>query len=277
MRQRNIGDRQRICIGNICLEGVIENISVVDTDSTKGTLEAYCFDEYGSTQDFWYSDNAMPGGEVERRRSRSMMPPEYVYKRAKDFKWSKYNEITEQQKKIANAFVVRFDDFRREGRGLYIYSKTKGSGKTLLACCLANEIMERLDISVKFVSITEYIELLKGKTDQEKEIVKSIFDCRLLVLDDIGAEVTEKEWINNSVFRLVDYRDKNMLSTIYTSNYKMEDLPGDERTVNRILGHSIPVPMPEFSVRSMKAKEKTGAFLKSVLLGNQGDAFAIKE
>lgn len=265
MRQRNVGDQQKINIGNICHDGVIIKISVVDTESTKGTLETYSLDDYGDTQEFWYPNGVMANEEVERRRSRSMMPLEYVYKRGRDFKWTNYDEKTETQRKIANAFVEKFQEFRKEGRGLYIYSKTKGSGKTLLACCVANEIMERQDTSVKFISITEYIELLKGKTDQEKEVVKSIFDCGLLVLDDIGAEVTAKDWVNSAVFRLVDYRDKNMLPTIYTSNYDMESLPGDERTVNRIFGHSIPIPMPEFSVRRAKAKKKTGDFLKKVL------------
>ena len=265
LRQRNIGDLQRIDIGNICHNGVIVKISVVDTESAKGVLETYNLDNYGETQDFWYPGNAIASEAVERRKSRSMMPVEYVYKRGSDFNWTSYNEPVETQKKIANAFVEKFPEFRKEGRGLYICSKTKGSGKTMLACCIANEIMNRQDISVKFVSVLEYLELVKGKTDQEKEILDSIFDCSLLILDDIGAEVTAKDWVNNAVFRLVDRRNTNMLPTIYTSNYEMDDLPCDERTVNRIYGHSIPVLMPEFSVRRAKAKKATGEFLKRIL------------
>lgn len=265
MRKRNVGDRQRINIGNTWYDGVIVKISSVDTESAKGIFEMYSLDGYGDTQDFWYPDSAVANETVERRKSRSMMPPEYVYKRGRDFIWTNYGESTGTQRKIANAFVEKFPEFRKEGRGLYICSKTKGSGKTLLACCVANEVMERNDMSVKFVSVTEYIELLKGKTDQEKEIVRSIFDCGLLILDDIGAEVTAKDWVNSAVFRLVDQRDKNMLPTIYTSNYEMDELPEDERTVNRIFGHSIPVIMPEFSVRRMKAKKATGEFLERIL------------
>lgn len=277
MRQRNIGDRQQIYINNICLKGVISGISRVESGEMKGTLEAYILDEYGDTQDFWFPDDGIADEQAERRRSRSMMPPEYVYKRGRDFDWTLYGESVEYQKKIANAFVMRFEDFRREGRGVYISSQTKGSGKTLLACCLANEIIQSRDLAVKFIGITEYIELLKGKSEQEKDVVKGILESGLLILDDIGAEASEKEWISNAVFRLVDYRDKHMLPTIYTSNYEMEKLPGDDRIVNRIIGHSIPLPMPEVSVRNIKAKEKTGAFLKSVLSESNGDAFSGKE
>ena len=48
--------------------------------------------------------------------------------------------------------------FQREGRGLYFYSDTKGSGKTMIACAVANEILKTHDISVKFTSVTDYIE-----------------------------------------------------------------------------------------------------------------------
>ena len=56
-----------------------------------------------------------------------------------------------------------------------------------------------------------------------------------------------------------------MLSTLYTSNFGMESLPGDERSIDRIIGHSVPLKMPEYSVRRNRAKEKTGNFLKEVL------------
>lgn len=59
-----------------------------------------------------------------------------------------------------NAFVKRFDMFRKHGSGLYIYSDTKGSGKTMLACCIVNEVLKEFDIPVKFISMPEYIELV---------------------------------------------------------------------------------------------------------------------
>ena len=84
-------------------------------------------------------------------------------------------------------------------------------------------------------------------------------------MDDIGAEGDSKDWITTAVFRLVDFRDKHILPTIYTSNYEMENLPGDERTADRIVGHSVPLVMPEYSVRRSEAKRKTEDFLKGLL------------
>ena len=90
-------------------------------------------------------------------------------------------------------------------------------------------------------------------------------ECGVLVLDDIGVEGDKQDWINNAIFRLIDFRDKNILPTIYTSNYEMDKLPGDARTIDRIIGHSVPVKMPEFSVRRTQAEKRTGDFLKQVL------------
>lgn len=92
------------------------------------------------------------------------MPKEYVYKRGKDFKWDCYGgSDTGAQKNIANAFIARYPEFRKSGRGLYIHSRTKGSGKTLLACCLANEVMEKYDAVVKFIQVLDWIDLVKKK------------------------------------------------------------------------------------------------------------------
>lgn len=265
MRQRNIGERQQIFTNSICIDGVITSITRVDNGDMRGCLEQYAIDDYGETQSFWYPDNEITSGRVESRRNRSMIPPEYVYKKANDFNWSKYSENVEAQKKIANSFIIHFQDYRREGRGLFIFSKTKGSGKTMLACCLANEVMSRYDTSVKFITVPEYIELITEKNEAAQECKNSLKECGILILDDIGAENSKQEWISSALFRLIDYRDKNILPTIYTSNYEMDALPEDERTVDRIIGHSVPLKMPEFSVRRNQAEAKTGEFLRQVL------------
>lgn len=265
MRQRNVGDRQRIFTNNICLDGIVQSVKRIGEGEQQGVLESYVLDNYGSTQDFFYPDFDNISQRAEKRRTLSMIPPEYVYKKASHFDWSLYAEEMTPQKKIANAFIIKFSEFRRQGRGLYIFSGTKGSGKTMLACCLANEIMERVDTSVKFITVPEYLELIKEKNESSKEMVRTIKECGLLILDDIGIESGKQSWINEAIFYLVDYRDKHILPTIYTSNYDMEKLPGDERTIDRIIGHSIPLKMPEYSVRRNSAKEKTGNFLKAIL------------
>ncbi len=193
------------------------------------------------------------------------MPKEYVYKTAAHFDWAQYGEDVTAQKKIANAFVKRFDTFRKQGRGLYIYSATKGSGKTMLACCIANEVLKKIDIPVKFISMPEYIETVKDKSEGAKEKIKSVLEAALLIVDDIGATTEDREWISNAIFRLVNRRHEDLLPTIYTSNVPIEKLKTDDRIVSRIYEDSVPVIMPEVSIRQKKADKDRSKFLRQVL------------
>lgn len=263
MRQTNRGDQRQIFTSGTWFKGIVDTVKRVETDDQKGVLESYNLDGYGLTQDYFYPDDGMNIGKTMQRKSRSMMPLEYVYKSANDFKWDEYREDMSTQKKIANVFVLKFPEFRKQGRGLFIYSKTKGSGKTFLACCIANEVLKNHDISVKFITVPEYLEVLKDK--DKRESLDEIINCSLLILDDIGVETDKQEWINNALFRLVDTRKNRMLSTIYTSNYEMENLPGEERVKERIIECSVPLIMPEQNIRRKKAEEKTKAFLQEIL------------
>lgn len=130
----------------------VTNVKTVKTKEQNGVLVEYLVENYGQSADFFVPDGAILDGQIDSRRVRSGMPVEYMSKDGKDFDWGQYSEDVEIQKRIANAFVYSFATFRKQGRGLYIYSSTKGSGKTLLACCLANEVLKKQDVSIKFAS-----------------------------------------------------------------------------------------------------------------------------
>lgn len=153
-----------------CLEGTIDKIIAVDEKGAKGVIESYSVEGYGITQDFWHPDGTMLAEHVERRKSLSLMPPEYVYKRARDFDWTVYLEDTAPQKRVANAFVTQFDDFRRQGRGLYIFSETKGSGKTLLAWSALSKaastlVLNFLDTLIEFIHNIDWSKIVTNIQD----------------------------------------------------------------------------------------------------------------
>ena len=268
MQRTNIGDQRQISTNGTLLKGIVQSVSYVECEDFKGLLESYNLDGYGVTQDYFVPDETVLDAKIIQRKSRSMMPLEYVYKSAKDFKWDMYCEDVETQKKIANVFVVKFQEFKKQGRGLFISSKTKGSGKTFLACCIANEVLKNHDISVKFVTVPDYLEIVKDK--DKKDLISEILNCSLLILDDIGVETDKQEWINNALFRLVDSRKNRMLPTIYTSNYAMDKLPGEERITERVIECSVPLVMPEQNIRRKKAEEKTKDFLQEVMKDDSG-------
>ena len=56
-----------------------------------------------------------------------MMPSEYMGKTRESFDWTLYRDDIKMQKRTVDAFVERFAEFEKSGRGLYIYSKCKTS------------------------------------------------------------------------------------------------------------------------------------------------------
>lgn len=225
-------------------------------------VEGYGFAEYA--ENIWISNG-------EFRRSRSLMPFQYLDAGPAAFKWDIYGIDVSGMKNYANAFILNFDMFRQEGKGLYIYSRTKGSGKTMLACCLANGIMEKRDICVKFISIPEFLETTKKKYNgfAELEELKAIRRAELLIIDDIGVEM-KKEWIDTELFRLIDFRYSGQKVTVFTSNVEIEDLKLDDRIVDRIYSMSIPLKLPEISIRKKNTDQNNQKFLKSIEKAQSG-------
>ena len=56
----------------------------------------------------------------------------------------------------------------------------------MLSCCIANEVLKSHDIPVKFISMPEYIELVKDKGEAAKTKITAVMDAVLLIVDDIG-------------------------------------------------------------------------------------------
>ena len=240
-------------------------MSSFQTNSQTGLLVDYEIEDYGETGPFFLPAGRVLQEQISGRQIRSWMPKEFVYKSARDFDWTQYNGNIDYQKRLVNAFVVNFGIFRSQGRGLYICSKTKGSGKTMLSCCIANEVLKSHDIPVKFISMPEYIELVKDKGEAAKTKITAVMDAVLLIVDDIGAVTEDKDWISNAIFRLVNRRHENLLPTIYTSNIPIDRLKCDDRITSRIYEDSIPVMMPEISIRKKKADKSRQDFLDQVM------------
>lgn len=188
------------------------------------------------------------------------MPVEYMSKKLSDFNWDVYGVDKLTEREIAESFITRFDDFRRQGRGLYISSKTKGSGKTMLACCLGNELIQRRGIEVKFTSVTEYI-------SAEKEERETLRNCRVLIVDDFGAQSEKEDWVREVVFGLVNRRYENILTTIYTSNNPLASASKEERVQSRIYAVSQEIVLPNVSVRKKLADKQKAEFMKEILKG----------
>lgn len=193
--------------------------------------------------------------EADFRKERSRIPPEYKDLMAKDFKWGIYGvDLSEEQGKVLQ-YITRYEEFREKGMGLYIHSGTKGSGKTMLACCVLNEISSRYYGSVKFVNALDFLEMTKKGFNYDNPEVEALYICKTLVIDDIGAQL-DKDWINTVFYRLVNDRYTNHKPTIYTSNLSIDQLKMDDRIIDRIDSTSFEIHLPEKSIRREKRQRE---------------------
>lgn len=195
------------------------------------------------------------------------IPPEYCNADLSKFDFSVYRQNMGKMAKIFNDFVENFDRWEKQGKGLYLWSETPGSGKTFLSCCLARSLMVKYGLQMRFITAPDYIDVVGEKikrTRGEADPSQIYRKCKVLVLDDLGAQVGN-DWQKQEMFRLVNSRMEEGNITIFTSNFDANDLNVDARTKDRIIKSSIVLQMPEESIRRKKADMEQQRFLQDVL------------
>lgn len=219
---------------------------------------------------------ACNGGEEQVVRTLnkvSSIPRVYSSDRYSAFKWDVYKDDsgkvidTSKHKKVIDGFLNNFPMFDEEGMGLYIWSETKGTGKTMLSSCICNELMAKYQIGTRFVRTTDLLDIAnsadKNSYEEDKrDPLKLLRECKLLVLDDIGQRKTGGDWLQDILFQILDARASKKLVTIITSNVKVQHLNIDERVRRRIEDFTMQVSLPEYPVGNSEAKEKKLDLLK---------------
>ena len=155
-----------------------------------------------------------------------------------------------------NAYMKDLDANLKSGIGLFLWSETRGSGKTRMAASIANELMK--NHSIKFsTSPTILAEIKKTWGNEngysESNLLSDLVTSEILVIDDFGTEEV-KGWINEKFYYIVNERYINKRTTIYTSNTCIDNLPYDERIIDRIREQSFEIHFPEESVRKNLAR-----------------------
>lgn len=194
------------------------------------------------------------GSEWQKRQvDESGVPVAYAGQGMGAFKWELYQDQAKAVKlrAMVDAYRSSLDQMFVDGKGLYLYSNTRGSGKTKLACCLAFEAVQKKH-SVCFLSSADFCEQIREKSND--------FDkwssVDLLIYDDLGAGGEDKDWPSRELFRLVDLRARRNKPIIWTSNMPIDKVQTDTRTLDRIYATSVfKLGMPEESIRRRLADD----------------------
>ena len=125
-------------------------------------------------------------------------------------------------------YVQHFEDFRKQGKGLLLFGDV-GTGKTFLAACVANALIDR-GVPALVTNFARIANTLQGMFEGRQEYLDSMNNFPLLVLDDLSTE-RQTEYMLEIVYNVIDARYRAKLPLIVTTNLTREELmnPADIR------------------------------------------------
>lgn len=152
-------------------------------------------------------------------------------------------------------YAENFPQYHRQSQGLLLHGPV-GTGKTFLAACVANAVIDQgyRVLMTNFANVANALQSTWEKDAYIRDLVK--YD--LLILDDLGAERKNSEYMQEIVFNVIDARYRAGGPVIVTTNLTPEELTqsadmGYSRIYDRILERCLAVKVDGASRRRQAA------------------------
>ena len=134
------------------------------------------------------------------------------------------------------------EDFGIKKDNLYFYGSS-GTGKTFMASCIANKLMSRgysvvYQSAYKLFQFMEDYKFCRIDRDVNISVYESIYNCDLLIIDDLGTEFGTA-YTCSVLFDILNTRLLNEKSTIISTNLSLANLEKKytDRVASRIIGN----------------------------------------
>ena len=218
--------------------------------------------------------------KIQRKLKFATIPKEFEGQTVDNFRTDCYStpqakELAQMAKLVAKRYVEKFSEIQETGKGLYFHSNIKGSGKTRLAVSIANDLITKNLVVAKFCTTIQILDQIREtwggqdrsrpeQADTEARLMQDIVSVPVLVIDDIGVE-QPKDWINERFYNIINGRMIEKRVTIFTSNFRMDELKLDDRIVNRINKMALPIEFPAESIRAAIARKENDDLLNRLL------------
>ena len=119
-------------------------------------------------------------------------------------------------------YVENWEEMRAENIGILFFGDV-GTGKSFLACAIANALLEKL-VSVSVTNFPRLLNTIQGAFDDERQKrIDSLQRYSLLVIDDLGVE-RDTAFSAEQVYNVIDTRARSGKPLIVTTNLSMADL-----------------------------------------------------
>lgn len=153
--------------------------------------------------------------------------------------------------------------FHLDYRNLYFYG-TVGTGKSFLSCCVAKELIDKGYLVIYF-SATQLFDALSKSTFEKDSreavsgISDDIYDCDLLIIDDLGTELTNS-FVSSQLFSCLNNRHLRKKSTIITTNLSLGELRDrySDRIFSRITSNYDVCKLTGRDIRMLKKTSASG-------------------
>lgn len=164
--------------------------------------------------------------------------------------------------KKSKNYVKRFEEMRKDNVGLLLYGNV-GSGKTYIACSIANAIITEYSYNVKMRNFAQILNDLQkgGFTLDRNEYIEQITSPALLILDDFGIE-RNTEYALEQIYNVINARYLKARPTIITTNLNFKDIEKEQedimlgRIYSRIIEMCLPLRVTGLDRRKIQSKEK---------------------
>lgn len=129
--------------------------------------------------------------------------------------------------RVCRQYAENFGEVRKRGASI-VMTGGPGTGKTHLACAIANAVIESDLASVRFRTVSELMRRIKDtyrkdSTRTESDVIDGYTWLDLLVVDEIGVQVgSDHEKL--LLFDVLNGRYQNLRPTILLSNLSAADL-----------------------------------------------------
>lgn len=160
------------------------------------------------------------------------------------------------QMRFAHLYVEYWEEMRAASRGYLLWGNV-GTGKTYLAGCIANALMEQ-EIPVRMTNFAAILNDLTGTLSGRNAYIENLCSFPLLVLDDFGME-RGTEYGLEQVYNVIDSRYRSHKPLIVTTNLTLSELqnPTDrvhQRIYDRVLAMCTPICCSGINFRREQAQ-----------------------
>ena len=172
------------------------------------------------------------------------------------YSWTFANAEQNGDIRMAQRYVSQWEKAKEQNLGLILWGGV-GTGKTYIAACIANALIEQ-KVPVLMTNFSKVLNQMGAMYSEDRyKYISDFSKFPLLIIDDLGVE-RSTEYVREQIFAIIDERYKANLPLIVTTNLTIDELSSpkdvaDARIYSRLLEMCAPI-----QIKGSDRRQKVG-------------------